>query len=586
MIGDLADHRARKLPALAGGAHVVEQPRLDDGDHPLLRLGDHDLPRLEIGLAERHAVEMNVDAGTRGGHLGERRGEPGRAAVLQADDEVALDEIERDLDQRLAAERVADLDGGPLLVGALEILAREHRGAADPVAAGECAVEDDQVSRPGRLGAQHALGRQQPDAHRVDERVRGVGLVEHRLAADGRNADGVPVLADPRDRAAEVPVGRAEPEPVEERDRPGAHRDDVAEDPADPGRGALERLDRGRVVVRLDLEGDGEAVAHVDHAGVLAGALQHALALGGQPPQERSGMLVAAVLGPEHREDRELEVVRRPLEQLLDPRELPVGETERAVERLLGDDAQGASLAADPRTHPQEGFAVPGRFVSRGGASGRYNLSMSRRDTTMIIALSLIWGASFMFIRVADRQFDPAALVWFRVLLGCVVLVPVALIATGRAGLKQARSAWVAILLVGLINTATPFMLFAWAETRIDSSLTAILQAAVPIFTVVIAVRFANERVSGIRWAGILIGFAGVALLVGSPGKGGALASLAVVPPPSATRSGRRSAHGCSGEPSPSSSQRARPSPRRSSSPRSGRRGFRPRFRAGRNAGR
>ena len=154
---------------------------------------------------------------------------------------------------------------------------------------------------------------------------------------------------------------------------------------------------------------------------------------------------------------------------------------------------------------------------------------MSRRDTTMIIALSLIWGASFMFIRVADRQFDPAALVWFRVLLGCVVLVPVALIATGRAGLKQARSAWVAILLVGLINTATPFMLFAWAETRIDSSLTAILQAAVPIFTVVIAVKFANERVSGIRWAGILIGFAGVALLVGSPGKGGALASLAVV---------------------------------------------------------
>jgi drug/metabolite transporter (DMT)-like permease len=147
----------------------------------------------------------------------------------------------------------------------------------------------------------------------------------------------------------------------------------------------------------------------------------------------------------------------------------------------------------------------------------------------MIVALSLIWGASFMFIRVADRQFDPAALVWFRVLLGCVVLVPVALAAAGRAGLRQARTAWLAILLVGLINTALPFMLFAWAETRIDSSLTAILQAAVPIFTVVLAVRFAHERVSGSRWIGILIGFAGVALLVGSPGRGGALASLAVV---------------------------------------------------------
>jgi drug/metabolite transporter (DMT)-like permease len=154
---------------------------------------------------------------------------------------------------------------------------------------------------------------------------------------------------------------------------------------------------------------------------------------------------------------------------------------------------------------------------------------MSRRDTIMILALSLIWGASFMFIRVADREFDPAALVWFRVLLGCVVLVPVALMVTGRAGLREARSAWLAILLVGLINTAAPFMLFAWAETRIDSSLTAILQAAVPIFTVVLAVRFAHERVSGSRWLGILVGFAGVALLVGSPGRGGALASLAVV---------------------------------------------------------
>ena len=85
-------------------------------------------------------------------------------------------------------------------------------------------------------------------------------------------------MADAGDRAPEVPVGRAEAQPVEQRDRPGAHRDDVAEDPADAGRRALERLDRGRVVVRLDLERDRDPVAEVDHAGVLAGALQHALA--------------------------------------------------------------------------------------------------------------------------------------------------------------------------------------------------------------------------------------------------------------------------------------------------------------------
>ena len=130
---------------------VVEPLGLDHGDHPLLRLGDHDLPRLEVGLAQRHAVEVDVDAGAVRGHLGERGGEPGGAAVLQADDEVALDEVERHLDQRLAAEGVADLHRRPLLVGALEILAREHRGAADAVAAGERAVEDDHVPGPVAL---------------------------------------------------------------------------------------------------------------------------------------------------------------------------------------------------------------------------------------------------------------------------------------------------------------------------------------------------------------------------------------------------------------------------------------------------
>ena len=76
----------------------------------------------------------------------------------------------------------------------------------------------------------------------------------------------------------------AEPQAVEQRSRAGAHCDDVAQDPADARRGALERLDGRGVVVRLDLEGDGEAVPEVEDAGVLAGALQHALAGGREPP--------------------------------------------------------------------------------------------------------------------------------------------------------------------------------------------------------------------------------------------------------------------------------------------------------------
>ena len=63
VVGDLADHGARQLPALARRLDLVEPLGRDDRDHPLLRLGDHDLPRLEVGLAQRHAVEVDVDAG-------------------------------------------------------------------------------------------------------------------------------------------------------------------------------------------------------------------------------------------------------------------------------------------------------------------------------------------------------------------------------------------------------------------------------------------------------------------------------------------------------------------------------------------
>ena len=131
--------------------------------------------------------------------------------------------------------------------------------------------------------------------------------------------------------------GAPEPEPVEQRDRPRAHGDDVAQDAADAGRRALERLDRRRVVVRLDLERDREALAEVEDAGVLAGPLEHALAGRRQPAQQRRRVLVAAVLRPEQREDRQLEVVRVAAQELLDSVRLPVGETEGAMERLFRD---------------------------------------------------------------------------------------------------------------------------------------------------------------------------------------------------------------------------------------------------------
>ena len=123
------------------------------------------------------------------------------------------------------------------------------------------------------------------EAEDVDERVAAVALVEHHLAADGRHADRVAVAADAADHAFEqVPgprvVERPEAERVHHRDRPGPHREDVADDAADAGRRALVRLDRGRMVVALDAHRDRHAFADVDDPGALARPDQHPRRLG------------------------------------------------------------------------------------------------------------------------------------------------------------------------------------------------------------------------------------------------------------------------------------------------------------------
>ena len=272
-LGDLADHSVVELPAVEDLLHRVEHLRTHERDHALLALGDHHLPRLHSLLAQRYAVEPDVDAEL-GGHLGQRGGDPRGAAVLERLDDARGHELDRGLDQLLARERVADLHRGALLGGAfVELLACEHRRAADPVAPSRRAVDHDVLPAAGRLRTHDAGGREESDAHGVHEAVVAVGLVEDRLAADRRHAHRVPVRGDPADRARELVTRLAEAEPVEEGDGPRAHGDDVAEDPADAGGGALERLDRRGVVVALDLERDRDPVTEIEHARVLARAL-------------------------------------------------------------------------------------------------------------------------------------------------------------------------------------------------------------------------------------------------------------------------------------------------------------------------
>jgi drug/metabolite transporter (DMT)-like permease len=149
----------------------------------------------------------------------------------------------------------------------------------------------------------------------------------------------------------------------------------------------------------------------------------------------------------------------------------------------------------------------------------------------MLVGLALIWGASFMFIKVAVRELAPATLIMGRIGLAALTLaLVVPVMVGGRETVRQIRENAGWLVVVALVNTALPFWLLSWGETRIDSGLASIIQAAVPIFNALIAFGFFHEvRVTGVRLAGIAIGFVGVALLVGAQPEGKVLGALAVV---------------------------------------------------------
>ena len=144
----------------------------------------------------------------------------------------------------------------------------------------------------------------------------------------------------------------------------------------------------------------------------------------------------------------------------------------------------------------------------------------------MLVALALIWGASFMFIKIAVREVTPATLILGR--LGLAALTLAVLAPRGTFGALRANALW--LVVVGLVNTAVPFWLLSWGETRIQSGLASIIQAAVPIFNAALAFVFFREmRVTGLRLLGVAVGFVGVALLVGAQPHGKLLGALAVV---------------------------------------------------------
>src|SRR5215470_8497047 len=137
--------------------------------------------------------------------------------------------------------------------------------------------------------------------------------------------------------------------------------------------------------------------------------------------------------------------------------------------------------------------------------------SMTRKGWLLFIAMSVIWGIPYLFIKIALRELDPSVVVFARVGIAAAVLLPVA---AQRRVLRKLRERWLAVVGLAFVQIIGPFLLISYGEQHITSSLTSLLIAADPLLVVLFALRFdPSERVSGLRMVGLLIGIVGVITL-------------------------------------------------------------------------
>lgn len=132
---------------------------------------------------------------------------------------------------------------------------------------------------------------------------------------------------------------------------------------------------------------------------------------------------------------------------------------------------------------------------------------MRPRDAAELIALAALWGGSFLFMRVAVPAFGPVALAFLRVFGAALMLVP---LLAARGELAALRRHWRSIAIVGLVNSALPFLCFAYAALTINAGVSAIFNSATPLFAAIVAWLWLGDRMTPLRVVGLAIGFAGV----------------------------------------------------------------------------
>jgi drug/metabolite transporter (DMT)-like permease len=169
------------------------------------------------------------------------------------------------------------------------------------------------------------------------------------------------------------------------------------------------------------------------------------------------------------------------------------------------------------------------KATAAGYPSSMINSVMNRAEWGILLALALIWGAAFFFIKVAVTHVEPLTYVWLRLSIAAAGLW---LWMSWRGDrLSLPIGVWAAILVLALFNNVIPFALFGWGQRQIASGLAAILNATTPIWGVLVAHAFtSDEKMSPAKLLGVVIGFIGVATMIGPDllgGNGSLLAQLA-----------------------------------------------------------
>jgi drug/metabolite transporter (DMT)-like permease len=150
---------------------------------------------------------------------------------------------------------------------------------------------------------------------------------------------------------------------------------------------------------------------------------------------------------------------------------------------------------------------------------------LKSKDWAAFIALSLAWGSSFLWIKIALQEIGPISLVALRLLFGMIGLLVV--VAYNRPKFPDTRRLWMVLAILGMINTALPFVLISWGQQFIDSAVAAILNSTVPLFTMVLAHWYLqDDRLTIQRVIGLFIGFIGVVVLLIRDLDGGTQSSL------------------------------------------------------------